>query len=450
MNRLKKYFNYSLLTVFFACIILALYGLIVNKTASVPVSWLTIPCGAFICIFLAKELNSLKTLPMTLHQYRRISAVMCLLLFTAQIIVAFFADFTPINDLSYVCTGARNLILEKNISDGLPSYHQDYFEVYPNNHALFVVIYLLYRIEFEFTGTMSDFLPIALNLIGLNVSYILLCRCAEMVHKPPEAFVCAVRGMLFTPLFTYTSFFYTDAMAMPLVMISAYLYLNYRKSHRISLLVMCGAFIGIAYKMKGSSLVLLIAIFIDIALSQPKIRDFIAVSLPCFTVCKIISETALKILHISHETIREKSFPLIHWIMMSADGKGGYNQADFFFTQASADKVSDDFARLTNKLSTQGLGGFLLHIADKIAYTWENCSFMAGYYYNDSFSSRIFHIAAFFCHFTLLFSVLMEIKKYTDRTFLFRLCLFGLIIFLLIWETRCRYLVSFFPLFLLI
>ncbi len=450
MNKLKKYFNCSLLTVFSVCIILALYGLIANKTASIPVSWLIIPCGAFICIFLAKQLNSLENIPMTLHQYRRISAVMCLLLLTAQLIVAFFADFTPVNDLSYVCTGARNLILEKNISDGLPSYHQDYFEVYPNNHALFIAVYLLYRIEFEFTGTMSDFLPTALNLIGLNVSYILLCRCAEIVHEPSEAFVCAVRGMLFTPLFTYTSFFYTDAMAMPFVMISAYLWLNYRKSHKISLLVMCGAFIGIAYKVKGSSLVLLVAIFIDMAFSKPKIRDFIAVSLPCGIVCRFISETALKILHISHETIREKSFPLIHWVMMSADGRGGYNQADFFFTQASADKVSDDLARLAGKLSSQGFGGFLLHIAGKIAYTWENCSFMAGYYYNDSFSSGIFHTTAFLCHFTLLFSVLMGIKKAGDRTFLFRLCLFGMIIFLLIWETRCRYLVSFFPLFLLI
>lgn len=446
---MKKYFNYSLLTVFSVCIVLALYGLIVNKMASVPASWLIIPCGAFICIFLARELNSLENIQMTIHHYRRICTVMCLLLFVAQLIVAVFADFTPINDLSYVCTGARNLILDKNISDGLPSYHQDYFEVYPNSHALFIIIYLLYKIEFVFTGTMSDFLPTALNLIGLNISYILFCKCAEIIHEPPKAFVCAVRGMLFTPLFTYTSFFYTDAMAMPLVMISTYLYLNYRKSNKISFLIICGAFISIAYKIKGSSLVLLVAIFIDMAFSKPKIRDFIAVSLPCGAVCKIISETALKIMHISHETIREKSFPLIHWVMMSADGRGGYNQEDFFFTQASTNKVTDDLARLADKLSSQG-GRFILHITEKISYTWENCAFMAGYFYNDSFSSRIFYVMTFFCHFTLLFSVLMGIKKDNNKTFLFRLCLFGMIVFLLIWETRCRYLVSFFLLFLLI
>lgn len=452
MKQLIKYFNYSLVTVFAICIILAVYGLITNKSASIPVSWLIIPTGAYICFFIAKKLNQLESIHMTVYEYRRISACMCILLFTAQLITAIFADFTPINDLSHVCTGAKNIILGNDISHNLPDYQPDYFEIYPNNHMLFILIYLLYKIEFVFTGKMSDFLPTVINLIGLNVSYILLCRCAEMTHKSSKAFVCAVRGILFTPLVTYTSFFYTDSMAMPLVMISTYLYLKYKKSEKISILILCGAFIGIAYKMKGSSLVLLIAVFIEMAVNHRKIKDFLAFLLPCPVICKIISEIALKILHISHETIKEKAFPLIHWVMMSADGRGGYNRDDFLFTHnlCGNEKVSADFERLTQKLSNQGFFGFLIHIADKIAYTWENCAFMAEYYYNGSFSSGIFYITTFFCHFTLLFSIFMGIKKSKDKTFLFRLCLFGLIIFLLIWETRCRYLISFFPIFLLI
>ncbi len=452
MKQLTKYFNRSLLTVFAICIILGLYGLITNKSAVIPFSWLTIPVGACICFFIARKLNQLESNSMTLYEYRRISVIMCTLLFTAQLITAIFADFTPKNDLSYVCIGAKNIILGNDISRNLPDYQPDYFEIYPNNHMLFIVIYLLYKIEFELTGSMSDFLPTAVNLIGLNVSYILLCRCAEMIHEPSRAFVCAVRGMIFTPFITYTSFFYTDSMAMPLVTFSAYLYLKYKKSGKISMLIICGAFIGIAYRMKGSSLVLLIAILIEMTVNHRKIKDFLALVLPCPVFCKIISETALKILHISHETIKEKSFPLIHWIMMSADGKGGYNRDDFLFTHSlyGAEKVSADFARLTEKLSNQGFSGFLIHIVKKISYTWENCAFMAGYYYNDSFSSKVFYVTTFFCHFTVLFSILMGIKKGTDKTFLLRLCLFGLIIFLLIWETRCRYLVSFFPLFMLI
>lgn len=452
MKQLTKYFNYSLITVFAICILLAIYGMITNKAASMPVPYLIIPVGVCVCFFIAIKLNKLESINMTVHEYRRISFIMCIILFIAQLIVAIFADFTPINDLSYVCTGAKNIILGHNISENLPDYQPDYFEIYPNNHMLFMVIYLLYRIEFALTGNITDTLPIAVNLIGLTISYFLMCRCAEMIHKPSRAFVCAVRGMFFTPFITYTCFFYTDSMAMPLVIAAAYFWLKYKKSGKISLLILCGAFIGFAYKMKGSSMILLIAVLIEIIITHDKIKNFVAVVIPCFISTKIISEIALKILHISHETIKTNAFPFIHWIMMSADGRGGYNQDDFLFTHnlSGSERKSADFARLTEKIGSQGIDGFIIHIADKIAYTWDSCTFMAGYYYNGDFSSNLFYVISFLCHFTVLFSILIGIRKCTDKTLIFRLCLFGLIVFLLIWETRCRYLVSFFPLFLLI
>lgn len=452
MKHLTKYFNPIITVTFAVCILLAIYGAITYKTGFLPAPWLIIPISAILCFFIASGLNRLENLNITVHEYRRITLIMCMMLFTAQLITAIFADFTPINDLSYICTSAKNLILDKNIYTDIPEYHNDYFETYPNNHFLFTIIYILYKTEFLLTGNITNTLPTALNLIGLNISYILMCRCAEMIHKPSEAFVCAVRGMIFTPLITYTSFFYTDSMTMPLVTASAYFYLKFKKSDKITQLIICSTLIGMAYKMKGSSLVLLIAIIIDMLMDKYKLRNFAVITIPCFAVCKIISETALKILHISHETLKQKSFPLIHWIMMSADGRGGYNSEDFLYTQSFVgdNKKSADLARLSEKLHNQGLFGFLHHLTEKIAYTWENFTFMAGYYYTGSFSSRIFIVTSFLCHFTLLFSILISMKKGTDKTFLFRLCLFGLIIFLLIWEARCRYLVSFFPLFLLI
>lgn len=452
MKKIIKYFNPVITVVFAVCIILGLYGAVRYKTGILPAPWIIIPASAVLCFLTAREINKLENINMTVHEYRRITAVMCIILFTAQLITAIFADFTPINDLSYICTGAKNLILNKNIYTDIPEFHNDYFETYPNNHFLFTVIYLLYRLEFAFTGNITDTLPTALNLISLNISYILMCRCAEMIHKPSEAFVCAVRGMLFTPLITYTCFFYTDSLTMPLVTASAYFYLEFKKSDKIINLIICSAVMGMAYKMKGSSLVLLIAVIIDMILNKNKLKNFAFITVPCFAVCKIISETALKILNISHEVLKQKSFPFIHWIMMSADGRGGYNSEDFLYTRSFVGDAKNAaiLSRLSEKLHNQGFFGFLGHLAEKTAYTWENFTFMAGYYYNGSFSSRVFIVVSFMCHFTLLFSILTSMKKGRSETFMFRLCLFGLIIFLLIWETRCRYLVSFFPLFLLV
>lgn len=458
MKRAVNLLDHSMIIFFAAAIVLGLCGAAANKVNMLPLPWLIVSLGAAICLAAAVGLNRIEkyTKNLSVYDYRRFTALLCIILFASQLITAIFVDFTPKNDLSYVCTGAKNLILGNNIYEGLPDYHSDYFECYPNNHMLFSVVYILYKIEYALTGQMSDFLPTAVNILGLSISYWLLCRCAEMIYQPSKAYIYAIRGMLFTPLVTYSAFFYTDSMAMPLVMAAAYFYLRFRKSGKISDIIFCGAFIGLGYKMKGSALVLLIAIIADMALRHCKAKSFAALVLPCAAVIKAISFSAMRLLNISSKALKEKAFPFVHWIMMSADGRGGYNSDDFFYTRSfpGNEKVSADLSRLAEKLEAQGLTGFLGHLCNKVAYTWENITFMAGYFYKDSFTSPCFIFTSFFCHFTLMFSILLSLvdsrKKGADEAFVFRLSLFGLCLFLLIWETRCRYLISFFPLFMLI
>ena len=147
----------------------------------------------------------------------RIFAVMALALLAVQIIFAACSHFTPINDLSYICTSAKNYILmgADTIYEGLPSRHQEYYAVYPNNHLLFLIVLALYKIQYALTGHITNVLPTAFNLIGLNASYILMYMCARVIYKPSKALLCAVRGLLFTPLMTYVMYFYTDALGMP-------------------------------------------------------------------------------------------------------------------------------------------------------------------------------------------------------------------------------------------
>lgn len=458
MKRTINFFNHFIIIFFSAAIVLGIIGASINKWNTLPVPWLMVSLGAAVSLAAAVGLNNLEryTKDFSVYDYRKFTALLCLILFLSQIVTAVFADFTPRNDLSYICTGAKNLILGNNISEGLPDRHADYFECYPNNHMLFSVVYILYRIQYALTGSINDILPTAVNILGLSASYWLFCRCAEMIYEPQKAYICAIRGMLFTPMVTYSSFFYTDSMAMPFVMAAAYAYLRFRRSGKISDLILCGVFIGSGYKMKGSTIVLLIAIIADMLLRHQKAKSFAALILPCTAMIKAISLSAMKLMHISCNAIKEKAFPLIHWIMMSADGRGGYNSADFLYTQSFPGdrKVSADFSRLAEKLEAQGLSGFLGHLCNKTAYTWENITFMASYFYTDSFISPSYIIASFLCHFTLMFSILLSLvdsrKKGADESFVFRLSLFGLCLFLLIWETRCRYLVSFFPLFMLI
>ena len=256
----------------------------------------------------------------------RIFAIMALALLAVQIIFAACSHFTPINDLSYICTSAKNYILmgADTIYEGLPSRHQEYYAVYPNNHLLFLIVLALYKIQYALTGHITNVLPTAFNLIGLNASYILMYMCARVIYKPSKALLCAVRGLLFTPLMTYVMYFYTDALGMPWLTGALYLYLKWRSRRAAgekllsgksaALLISCGAVLGIAYKIKGSAVILLPAILLDLLFQQKgakgllsaikaKLAPFAAILAVFAVISALIGSLACSVLKISKDEL---------------------------------------------------------------------------------------------------------------------------------------------------
>ncbi|MDE6502027.1 MAG: glycosyltransferase family 39 protein [Ruminococcus sp.] len=390
----------------------------------------------------------------------RIFCILASGLLFMQILFVFCQDFTPRNDLSYVCKGAENLVTGRPLYENIPDIHKHYFAVYPNNHALFSVIYLLYKVEYFFTGNVTNILPTILNIISLNISYMLMYMTAKLIYTPHKAFVCAVRGLMFTPLITYSAFFYTDSMAMPYITGALYLYMKWRTSGKIHYMIPCGMVLAVAYKLKGSTALLIPAVIIDIVFIYRQKRKFIHLGLlmTIFAVfCIIISGVSASIIGVTEYEMERYKFPLIHWIMMSADGRGGYCADDFFYTLSFNGydrKVTADTERLISKLSGAGISGFFGHLIQKISYTWRDGTYMAGYYNSYSFlKSYCFYIFTGICHFTMLSGKARRCiseKNPSDYEFMLKIMFAGLFAFLMIWETRCRYLVSFFALFALI
>ncbi|MDE6834966.1 MAG: hypothetical protein K2J39_12090, partial [Ruminococcus sp.] len=78
----------------------------------------------------------------------RIFCILAMILIIFQLNFAFIQDFTPKNDLSYICTGAENIVMGNFLYDNIPEIHKHYFAVYPNNHMILTVISVLYRLEY--------------------------------------------------------------------------------------------------------------------------------------------------------------------------------------------------------------------------------------------------------------------------------------------------------------
>ena len=403
----------------------------------------------------------------------RILYILPFVLLTIQIIFAVLVDFTPKNDLNYICKGAENFVKYgiENIHNGLPERHQKYFYVYPNNHMLFLIISGLYKISYELTGEISNTLPIIFNISALNISYIFMIASAKLLYNPSKACICAIRGFMFMPLITYSVMFYTDSLAMPFVSAGIYLYIRCRHENNTKrcyiFLAACGSIIAFGYKIKGSVIILLAAIIVDLFLHKYSAKSVIikiTTLISSFAVIVLmLNFVSLKVLDTSKDEIEKYEFPMVHWIMMSADGKGGYNGEDFLYTQSFEgydNKTNADLERLGEKLKTQGASGFAEHLLNKMNYTWHDGTYMTPYYNPDNkfLNGDLFLIIADILHFSLLIKIIQGYLSKANRTnnevqeksLFLKICLCGLFLFLLIWEARCRYLVSFMALFALI
>lgn len=422
-----------------------------------------------ICFLLYKTENILKN---SEKLCVKILYVLPFVLLAAQIIFAVLVDFTPKNDLSYICKGAENFVKNgiETIHNGLPERHSRYFYVYSNNHMLFLIISGLYKISYELTGDVSNTLPTVLNIAALNLSYIFMVASAKLLYDPAKACICAIRGLMFIPLVTYATLFYTDSFAMPFVSAGIYLYIKCRKESNTKksfvLFLLCGSILALGYKIKGSVIILLAAIVVDLFLhkySAKAVAVKITTLLATFAIIvSLLNFVSLKVLNTSKEETEKYEFPMIHWVMMSADGKGGYNLDDFLYTQSYEgydNKINADIERLCEKLKIQGVSGFAVHLVNKISYTWHDGTYMTPYYNPDNkfLNGDTFLIIADILHFSLLIKIiqgyLSKVKRIDNdvsETLFLKICFGGLLVFLLIWEARCRYLVSFMALFALI
>ncbi len=384
----------------------------------------------------------------------RIFCILAVILLILQINFAFIQDFVPKNDLSYICTGAENMVRGKALYDGIPEIHGHYFSVYPNNHMIFTLIYILYRIEYILTGDIRNIFPTIINIVSLDVSYIIMYRISRSTDTPERSLMCAVRGLLLTPFITYTAFFYTDSLAMPYVTGAIYFYLRYIDKYRLSDIMICGILTAIGYKFKGSVGLIIPAIILDMLVNRRRNGvKVITLTITVFAViCMIISKITCGVINIDSAELERYKFPLIHWVMMSLHGRGGYCGEDFRYTLSFVgygNKINADMLRMTEKLSEMGVTGFLMHLSEKTAYTWRDGTYMTGYYNKYRFlESNIFYIIVSALHFRMLYRI--SRKYITGKFNISEITLIILSMFLLVWETRCRYLVSFFPLLILI
>lgn len=377
---------------------------------------------------------------------------------------------------------AAGLSAEGKLTDGL----RYYLTQFPNNHG---VVWLM-GAWFKLTSWLPmgwTLRALALNILFVDLCIALVYLAIRKLKGPALAIKSTWLALLFSPFFLYLPLFYTDTLSMPFAIgiFCAYLYL--KAAPNITRKYIFAAAIGAlavgAYAIKPTSLCVLIAIVIyelltakKFALQPRKILQSLklpAVTFVVFFSGFLLFSTAQNM--VANDQV--DPVPWQHYIMMGAQGEGGFSRPDSDLNwgrldagDSGAEVARDSWAEYQRRVSEFGPLGYANFLLRKMSYTWGDGTFFAPSILERApvATSRtwlqeiVLPEGRFFTAFLYLqngfwlavlivfvFGAWRDRKKPSPKLIL-RLALAGLMVFFLFWETRSRYIVNFVPIFLLL
>lgn len=357
----------------------------------------------------------------------------------------------------------------------------NYFATYPNNIFLFLILKVFYKVIFAITGSTDIIYVVLLNAVVTFIAIIFMYLTAVKLWGPHIGLFTGIVCLFFAPFYVYVAYYYTDTFSLPFIIIPIYLYLCAVNSKKIIpkyiLFITAGILLTLGFKLKATIAIVLIAIIIHLFLSQKvltalKYTGVMAAS--CIIIFFSYNAMVNQLNVVSEEEAYAQQIPYSHWIMMGLSGEGGFNANDVLYTQSFPnidEKKAATASEIKKRISDYGFTGLINHLTNKAVHnTWGDGTYFifkegqthpetdsklwdfvlkTGKYYNIFYYyCQGFHLAVLTL---LMISLLIGIKKgIVNGTLLFKLAVYGLFLFLLIWETRSRYVYGFTPLLLLI
>ncbi len=439
---------------------------------SYPILWrvmgLSLTCaGTAAFYFLSKSNKLIVKIKSIKPVYIYLAAAAFMLLI--QLIILFGSGYRLARDAEYLDIIARNFVEKRDLNDGLSLYHSYYLDRYSNNWGIFLIEAFIYKCVYIVTGRLPSVTLPLVNIAVIQISFYLFCKLSRLVFTSERNKMLAPLVMAVHPvIYAYCCVFYTDTLSMPFVICAAYLTLKAVKSSgvrfaaHISGAALC---IGVGYSIKGSVAVVLVASVIYMLFKGgiKKALALFAVSLIAFAA---VNASVKSVMYasgtVSEESVERYGFPMTHWIMMGLKDRGGYDEEMFRYTYGIESKEARNEAakeKIRETIADYGVTGMAKHAAIKLFYTWRGGQYLSTIQFSnadDTAVTKLFSgglavvIPNYVLQCALILYVMLSfissaINRRTDGTFLLRLSVFGLSVFLMIWETRSRYLINMLP-----
>ncbi len=469
----------GILTKLFFALCLLILGscYIIGMVYSGSPRWLTALFGSFfaaiglllgfLIVKYGKKLSDKKLLVFALSAFAVLVAF--------QFLAIYYLSVEPSWDFGGVYVSAREYVEHGRIIT-----HEHYFERFYNNTGLLAIEIIYFKLLTFLGIPIQYFHGSFLNMLFIDAAIAFMLLFVRKLWGNSRALLFLIISLGFTPYILYAPIYYSDSMTMLFISLPLYLFVCCIKQEKAWIkalqLIFASLLLSMGTKTKGTVIILLVAMLFYIIFNfgiKKIIAAFLLLLIP-FAGFSFAFDYAMQAKGIiKEENMDAIEFPMEYWLYMGLNNEtyGGFSDPDFNDIYAEPDYAAKQkVARegISNRLTEYGFTGTASHLANKIAYTYRDGTYFVSVALSRQPLKELGLLSMFRTgdrNFDLYWSwadgynlvilgaliigmVLSLGKRKFDMTAMLYLSLFGLALFLMIWERRSRYLLNFTPIML--
>lgn len=437
--------------------------------------------GATLLALLAAHWCARRAAPFVEQYFPWLLAGLCAVFFVAQLVLGARLRFEPEWDMLAVYQGGISWgTLGDLTAVSAPTFDAaTYFYYFPNNLGAAAVLAVVFR-GASLLGINDFFWPaMAVNGLLCSTALAVTALAARELGGVRLAVLAAAAFLLCPPVWFAAPVFYSDFLSFLFPVLALWLFLKARRQAargRCALLLFlaCAA-TGLGVMIKATVGIVLVAMGVGLVLlGQPRrFAVFCLAALLGVGLWQGALELAVYPRQLSRSQADRLNTPLLHWTMMSLQGDGGYDPASYEFTRSFSDKeqrrtrVAEETLR---RLKELGPGGFCSLAGRKWERSFGNGTLNLSDMLDDlpatpcalhdfllpggpghgGYKALCNGVELCFLSLSAALCTVGALRRRMDFAPLVApLCIFGLALFLLFWETSCRYITNFMPLLFL-
>ncbi len=408
--------------------------------------------------------------------------ILTIMMIVIQFIIGYLVRTNPTWDLGICITAAKEILSFGHMTD-----MAGYFTNFPNNIFLSLLIAVIFKISSIFGLHVGNGPLLILNIFIIQLALYFMFQIVRKLFGNFQGCFVITLAFLVIPFYTYAPICYTDTLSMFIPVALIFLFMKIKEDFKTPKIYLYSILIGIliflAIRIKITALIPLIAIIIVLLFNGKikrvllKKRTFLAIIIILFcyfsvNFCyvKVIDHTNV----LNQKYKNTGAIPFTHWLMMGTYDMGAFSSSEYQYTLSLPDyesRVKGNLRVIKQRLKNWKTQGYIKFLNYKMSVqTWQSGTYdfenilisnaTKKNYAHEFFTSKgkYFKYVYYYCqvyHFSMLVLIIISliyslIKKEKEELTIMKLSMFGLLIFLLLWETRSRYMLNFIPIYLII